>query len=116
MDVDLGETNHVCSSLEILISSRQLAEGEFNLRVGTGTVVSVVAVGIVNLYFQNNSLFFKKCYYIPSLKRNLISIGRLFEQYYNVYFNNKCVIISRNCVNICSANLENCLYTLRPNI
>ena len=32
-----------------------------------------------------------------------------------ITFDNKCVIISRNGVNIFSANLANCLYTLRPN-
>ena len=32
--IDLGATNHVCSSLQILSSSRELAKGEFTLRVG----------------------------------------------------------------------------------
>ena len=87
----------------------------FTLRVGTGAIVSAVAVGIIEFHFQNNSLYLDNVYFIPGFKRNLISVGRLFEQCYDVSFNNKCVIISRNGVNICSANLENCLYTLRPN-
>ena len=78
--------------------------------------MSAVAVGIVNLHFQNNSLFLKNVYSIPSFKKNLISVVRLFEQYYNVSFNNKCGIISRNGVNIYFANLEKKIYTLRPNI
>ena len=77
--------------------------------------MSVVAIGIIEFHFQNNSLFLDKVYFISSFKRNLISVGRLFEQCYNVSFNNKCIIISRNGVNICSANLKSCLYTLRPN-
>ena len=96
-------------------SSRKLVEGKFTLKVGTRTVVSAVAIGIVNIHFQNNSLFLENVYYIPGFKRNLISIDRLFEQCCNISFNNKCVITSRNGVNICSVNLENCLYTLRPN-
>ena len=54
-------------------------------------------------------------YYISSFKRNLILVGRLFEQFYNVSFDNKSIIIPRNIVNICSTNLENWLYALRPN-
>ena len=49
--IDSGETNHVCSFVQMLRSSRQLAKGAFTPRVGTGTVVSVVAVGITNLDF-----------------------------------------------------------------
>ena len=33
--IDSWETNHVWSSLQMLSSSKQLAEGEFILRVGT---------------------------------------------------------------------------------
>ena len=61
-------------------------------------------------------MFLENVYYILVFKRNSISVGIFFEQFYNIYFdNNKCVIISKNSVNICSTNLENCLYALTPN-
>ena len=45
----------------------------------------------------------------------MIFVGSLFEQFYDVSFNNKLVNISKNGVNIYSANLENWLYALSPN-
>ncbi|PON89309.1 hypothetical protein TorRG33x02_148520, partial [Trema orientale] len=45
--VDSGATNHVCSSFQILSSSRELADGEFTMRVGNGAKVSAKAVGVV---------------------------------------------------------------------
>ena len=70
---------------------------------------------VVKLYFEKNCLFFNNVYYVPSFKRNLIPVGRLFEQVYNVSCNNKFVIISRNGGNICLVNLENWLCALSPN-
>ena len=34
--VDLGATNHVCSSLQMLSSSRELADKDVTMRVGSG--------------------------------------------------------------------------------
>ena len=99
----------------MLSSSRELADGEQTMRVGTGEVVSVRAVGVVKLYFRNKFLILDNVYYIPCFRRNLISVSRLFEQMFNVSFNNNYVNISRNGLNICSTHLENGLYTLRPN-
>ena len=45
----------------------------------------------------------------------MISFSRLFKQLFDISFYNKFVIISRNGVNICSANLENLFYALKPN-
>ena len=51
--VDSGATNHVCSSLQMLSSSRELADRDITMRVGSGEVVSVKAVGVARLNFRN---------------------------------------------------------------
>ena len=44
-----GATNHICSSLLLLILFRELAEGELIMRVGNGATVLVKAIGEVRL-------------------------------------------------------------------
>ena len=65
------------------------------LKVGTGTIVSALVVGVVKLEFGNKFLVLNNVYYIPSFWGNLISIFRLFEQLFHVSFNNNRVIISK---------------------
>ena len=61
--VDSGATNHVCSSLQMLSSSRELANRDITMRVGSGEVISAKAVGVARLNFRNkfpvlNNVFF----------------------------------------------------------
>ena len=51
--IDSVATNHVYSSLQMLSSSRELVKGELTLRVGTGTIVSTMAIGVVNMQSEN---------------------------------------------------------------
>ena len=39
--LDSGATNHVCSSMQILESSRELADGEVTMRVGSGLLIQL---------------------------------------------------------------------------
>ena len=98
----------------MLSSSRELADGEFMMRVGNRAKVSAKTVGVVCLHFRNKFLLLNNVYFIPSFRRNLISVSRLFEQIFGVSFLNNEIIISRNGLNICSAKMENGLYMLRP--
>ena len=49
--VDSGATNHVCSSLQMLSSSRELVDRDVTMRVGSGEVVLAKAVGVTLLNF-----------------------------------------------------------------
>ena len=61
--------------------------------MGDGSLVLAEAVGDVHLYFDSlRSLVLRDCFYVPKLKRNLISIACLFKDLYLVSFNNKVVI------------------------
>ena len=112
--VDSGATNHVCSSLQMLSSSRELADGDVTLRVGNGEIVSAKAVGVARLDFRNKFLVLNNVYFIPGFRRNLISISMLHEQLFRVSFYNNEIVISRNGLDICHAKPENGLYVLRP--
>ena len=78
--VDSGATKHVCFSLQILSSTRKLADGEVTMRVGSGQIVSPAAVGTTRLEFEKNKfLVLENVYYIPGFSRNLISVSMLHE-------------------------------------
>ena len=112
--VDLGATNHVCSSLKMLSSSRELADRDITMRVGNGEVVSKKAVGVARLNFRNKFLVLNNVFFILGVRRNLISVSMLHEQLFNIYFINNEIVISRNGLDICHAKPENGLYVLRP--
>ena len=113
--IDSGATNHVCSSLQLLDSWRDLAEGDYTMRAGTGDAVSARAVGVSSLNFLNNCyLILNNVLFIPGFRRNLISISKLLDDGFSISFNNNMVVISRNGLTICIGNSENNLYVLRP--
>ena len=113
--IDSGSTNHICSSLQMLSSSRELVDGECSMVVGNGAYVLAVVVGVVRLELGNKFLVLNKVYCIPRFGRNLISVSKLYEQLFTVSIYNNQIVISRNGLNICHANNENGLYILRPN-
>ena len=49
--VDSGATNHFCSFLQMLSSSRELVDRDVTMRVGSGEVVLAKAVGVTLLNF-----------------------------------------------------------------
>ena len=63
--VDSGSTNHVCSCLQMLESTKQLEQGEMTIRVGSGALVSAKACGTVRLNFKNNFLVLNNVLFIP---------------------------------------------------
>ena len=112
--VDSRAANHVCSSLQMLSSSRELADRDVTMRVGSGEVVSAKAVGVAHLNFRNKFLVLNNVFFIPSFRRNLISFSMLHEQLFSIYFINNEIVISINGLDICHAKLENGLNVLRP--
>ena len=113
--IDSGSTNHICSSLQMLSSSRELVDGECSMVVGNGADLSAVVVGAVRLELGNKFLVLNNVYCIPGFRRNFISVSKLYEQLFTVSFYNNQIFISRNGLNICHANNENGLYILRRN-
>ena len=72
--IDSGATNHVCSSLQLLRSFRELAEWELTMRVGTGATVSVTAIEEARLQFGARYIDLGYIYFISNVSRNLISV------------------------------------------
>ena len=112
--VDSGAINHVCSSFQILSSSRELADRDVTMRVSSGEVVLAKAVGVARLNFRNKFLVLNNVFFIPGFRRNLISVTMLHEQLFSISFINNEIVISRNGLDTCHTKPENGLYILRP--
>ena len=97
----------------MLSSSRELADRDVTMRIGSGEVISAKAVGVACLNFRNKFIVLNNVFFIPGFRRNLISISMLHEQLFSISFINNEIVISRNGLDICHAKLENGLYVLR---
>ncbi|XP_073129712.1 uncharacterized protein [Henckelia pumila] len=81
----------------MLESSKDLEEGAFMMRVGSGERLSATTVGTVRLSFKNNKfLLLNNVYFIPGFQRNLISVSKLHEQFIFVSFEIDSVSINKN--------------------
>ena len=76
--------------------------------------VAAIAVGNVILNFNNNrSLILRYCLYVPTIRRNLVSVSSLVKDKYSVYFNDSVVIKLNKCF-IYSINMMDNLYIINP--
>ena len=107
--IDSGVTNHACYSLQWFKQSSPLSKGQRSLKLGNGEYVSIMAVGLVELCFNNKTLCLSDCLFVPDFKRNLVSVSCLVEHVLTVQFNSSDSIKSNNAF-ICSELLINGLY------
>ena len=102
--IDSGSTNHICNTLQGFRQTRQCSDGEIKLTLGSSATVSTVAVavGVVILVFLSNKiLVLTDVLYVPSIRRNLISVYSLVNNGYSFHFGTE-VSIKRNGSFICS--------------
>ena len=111
--IDSGATNHACYSLQWFKQSSPLSKGQRSLKLGNGEYVSVMAVGLVELCFNNKTLCLSDCLFVPDFKRNLVSVSCLVEHGLTVQFNSSVSIKSNNAF-ICFGLLINGIYFLTP--
>ena len=92
--IDSGATVHISNSLQVFHSMRTIRKGERSLRVADGNEVEVQGIGSFSLELASGfNLQLDDVLYVPSLKRNLISVSALDDSGHIVEFgNNKCII------------------------
>ena len=91
-----------------------LRDGEICIFLGDATRVAVVAVGTINLSFgSDRNLVLNNCLYVPSFRRNLISVSKLAKDGYNVCLDHDVTIMMNKRI-ICSGTLQDNLYILNP--
>ena len=71
---DTGLVAHICNSKQELQNKRSLARDEVTMRVGNGSRVDVIAVGMLPLHLQSALVInLNNCYLVPTLSINIIS-------------------------------------------
>ena len=82
--------------------------------MGNATRVAAVVVENVLLNFSSDrSLILRDCLYVPSIRRNLVSVSNLIKDGYLVYFSDSVVIKQNKCF-ICSGSLVDNLHVINP--
>ena len=76
-------------------------------------MAEAVSMGAVTLLFSYIKLVLSDTLYVPSLRRNLISISSLVNQSFSFTFGTE-VIIKRNGTFICYGKVTNELYLITP--
>jgi hypothetical protein len=82
---------------------RTLQRGERTIRIANGVEAEVEAIGDLSLELDDGFVLKLSCVlYVPSLRRNLISLSRLDDDGYDCHFGNgKCQIVFNNkCVGL----------------
>ncbi len=80
--------------MQALRSSRTLAKGELDLRVGNGAKVAALAVGVYSLTLSSGLVLeLENCYYVPTITRNIIYVSCLDRK-------GLCFTIENNCCSI----------------
>ena len=94
--------------------NQTLNDREITIFMGNATKVAAVTVGDVSLSFgRNKTLVLRNCLYVPSFRKNLILVSKLFKDEYSILFDNK-VVIKKYKHFICSGILVDNLYTINP--
>ena len=83
--------------------------------MGDTSRVAAVAVGVVTLHFEEGGvLVLHNCLYVPSIRRNLISISCLSCHGYSSLFNKKLFFVKYDDKFISVGMLVDNLYMLEP--
>ena len=95
---DTGSVVHICNSMQGLSRTRNVARGEVDIRAGNKARVAALAVGTMQLNLPSGFVMeLDNCYYVPALRRNIISTSCLMRQGYEFSIkDNGCSIYLNN--------------------
>ena len=83
--------------------------------MGDTSRVVAITVGVVTLHFEGDKfLVLDDYFYVPDVRRNLVSVFCLSCNGYSLVFNKKFVFVKYNDDIICRGMLQDNLYLLEP--
>ena len=101
--IDSGATIYIANSLQEFHTRRTLQRGERHIKVANEVKAEVEAIGELPLELNDGFVLkLTDVLYVPSLRRNLISVSRLDDDGYDCHFGNgKCkIMFSHKCVGL----------------
>ena len=95
--LDTGATINITNSLQEFKSRREPNEGELIVHMGNGVTAKVESIGVVRLHLATGHVLdLLDTAYIPSIRRNLISVSILDRCGYTFHFGDRKVYLFRN--------------------
>jgi hypothetical protein len=111
--IDLGATIHVVNSLDGLGTRRTLPRGERTIRLTNSEEVEVEAIGELPLEISNGfTLYLHDIFYVPYMRRNLISVSCLDDDGFDFLFSKRQCLITFNNEVVGRAFIHDKLYLL----
>jgi hypothetical protein len=105
--LDSGATIHVVNSLQGFTSLRKPSDTEAKVIVGDGARVPVLEIGVVSLLLPyGHNLILKDAVYVPSMRRNLISVSALDKSGNTFNFGNGKLVVCFKSTAVCSGILR----------
>lgn len=88
--LDSGCTHHMSNNINLFTSKIQTTDNK--VTVGDGNIVDIEGIGCAKIRTKDQNgkpltIAVEKCYYIPKLHRNLLSLSKLIEEGVKVDFN-----------------------------
>ena len=80
--------------------------------MGNGNAVPVLALGVLELFFESYKITLNDCHYSPSFLLNVISVGLLANENYEFSIKNNVCSIIMNGLNVLNGSLVNGIYLL----
>ena len=117
--IESGATVHVANSLQGFCTRRTLQRGERRIKVANGVEAQVEAIGDLSLELVDGFLLkLLDVLFVPTLRRNLISVSCLDDDGYDYHFGNgKCQIVYNNkCVSFAFRQDKIYLLSLSENV
>ena len=116
--LDSGATNHVAFTIQGFINRRKPNKDESKLTVGNNEKADVMFVGDVILVLDSGFKFMlKDTFYVPSFRRNLVSVSCLDSYDYSFEIKSNVISIFLNSNKVGCCHMSNGLYilSLSPN-
>ena len=111
--LDTGCGPHICINMQAIRNHKRFWWHEVILQMGTWAKVATLSIGFYSLYLSTGLVIeLSNCYYVPSIRKNIISVSCLVMDEYNFEIGNKGISIFWNDIFFSSAKMFNRTYIL----
>ena len=110
--LDTGSLFNICNTLKGLQVIENFGNNEKFLNVGDGRTVPVLALGNIQIVSNSHIIALGECHYCPSFLMNVISVGHLALNGYEICIKKDYCDIIMNGVTVINGRLNNGIYVL----
>ena len=110
--LDIESPINICNSLQRLQVSRRIESGERFLNVRNESQALVLALETISLYFESCTVILNDYHFCPSFLVNIISVGLMAKDGYELSIKNDICKITLNGSNVMFGQVKNGVYIL----